>query len=626
MESWPNIRSLLIASLLLVVSLSWVFTLPMTAHYHDLVVERAYYADSSAQDDIHSIQSREFTPFSGPLFHGNDHRPLWVRLTLAPSTHPDWVVTYQPNYTHRIETWLPEASGQWRRVVTGSASAFNAQAVSALAPSVRVTPNPTVPITIYARVQTPTTPLFARVLTRDDSARFDSLMQFVAGAFIGIGLMLALLSFMVFTMTRDKLWLYDVAFNLTGLVLLTLQIGLASRLIWPNSSDLVNVLCLVANVGYLFVMSLLHRQIFHLFHLARWLYVFNTLTLLMFPVLIVMIFVGHGDLAMQINNTAIFVQSCWGLLIAVLARHPDRLMLTAFRISYIGLIIYFIWWSVGIVYQSQTGSLAALYPGFPASLFTMLMLLLMLLRNTQLKTQEAKRIAAEKRGSDMQLAFARQRHEETSNFLGMLLHEVKTPLSIIRMSVSNLKEDPNCQSPATLRRLRNAHASVDQVDDILQRTIDVDSFEHDGLVFEYKAVDLPAFVRGLCAVHAESARLQLSVPPSLTVSCDSHLLGLILRNLIDNALKYSPAHSMVSIALSETTKGWQLAVSNSVGAVGFPDATQLFTKFYRSPLAMRHSGMGLGLYWVRGMARRMGGDVVYARDQDQVVFTLCLPI
>lgn len=626
MESWSKFRSLLIAAVMLVVSLSWVFTLPMTAHYDDLVIERAYFSDPHAQEDIHSIQSRTFTPFTGPLFRGNDHRPLWIRLTLAPSARPDWVVTYQPNFIHRVETWLPESGGDWRLVIAGSASAFSEQAVSALAPSVRVMPNPNAPLMIYARVQTPTTPFFVRVITREDGANFDSLIQLVAGAFIGISLLLALLSFTIFTVTRDKLWLYDVAFNLMGLVLLTLQIGLASRLIWPNSSDLVNVLCLMANCGYLFIMSLLHRQIFHLFQLARWMYVLNTLTLLMFPALIAMIILGHGDVAMQINNTTIFVLSCWGLLIAVLARHPDRLMLTAFRISYIGLILYFIWWSIGVVYQSQTGSLAALYPGFPASLFTMLVLVLMLMRNTQLKMQEAKRLNIEKREFDMQLAFAKQRHEETSNFLGMLLHEVKTPLSIIRMSMNNLEEDPDCQSPTTQRRLQNVHASVDQVNDILQRTIDVDSYEHDGLLFEYAAVDLPSFLQDICAEHAQSARLQLTSPQSLTATSDSHLLGLMVRNLIDNAVKYALAESLIALELVQVAGQWRFSVTNSVGDIGFPDATQLFRKFYRSPLAMRHGGMGLGLYWVRGMAQRMGGNVIYARDQDRVVFTLCMPI
>mgnify|MGYP003488691202 FL=1 len=100
---------------------------------------------------------------------------------------------------------------------------------------------------------------------------------------------------------------------------------------------------------------------------------------------------------------------------------------------------------------------------------------------------------------------------------------------------------------------------------------------------------------------------------------------MMLRNLVDNAVKYAPEGSPILVQLNANAQGWQLSVRSRVGAVGFPDADQIFNKYYRSPLAMRRSGLGLGLYWVRGAARQLGGDATYARDQEWVVFTLWLP-
>lgn len=626
MSEWRKIRVMLLLGSLLVLALSWLFSLPMNARYPDLLLERAYYADPDRREDIQSVQTRDFTPFAGPLFRGNDARPLWLRLTLAPSARQDWVVMYQPNYIHQIETWLPQPDGQWRRVVTGSRHAFSQREIKTLVPAVAVQPSADHAITIYARVQTPTTPVFVRVMTRDDSALFDSLMHMVAGAFVGIGLLMALLSFMVYVNTRDKLWGLDAIFNLVGLAVLSLQLGLASRLFWPDSVDLVNQLSLIANSGYLFMTAVLHRALFGLFALPRWIYVPNSLALLLFPVQLWLIARGSGDLAMAVNNGMILLLSLWGVLIALRARHSDPLLLAGFRTAYLGLLAYSVWWALPIVMQVQTGNLSTLYPSLPVALFSMLLLLLILLRNTQLKARTARRLMLDKREAERRLQAEQLRHEETNSFLGMLLHEVKNPLSTIRMTVSNLENALADQGEAVQRRLRRVHESVDNIDEVLERGVEVDSLEQGALVLEPAMINVAALIADFQAGHAEADRLVSVLPAALVASVDSHLLGLMLRNLIDNAIKYSPEGSVIDIRLGSDARFWQLEVCNLVGVVGFPDADRVFAKYYRSPLAMRRSGMGLGLYWVRGVARRMGGDAHYAREQDKVVFRLCLPI
>ena len=101
----------------------------------------------------------------------------------------------------------------------------------------------------------------------------------------------------------------------------------------------------------------------------------------------------------------------------------------------------------------------------------------------------------------------------------------------------------------------------------------------------------------------------------------------MLMNLIDNAVKYSPENTDIPVILQQLDESsWQLCVRNLAGPVGFPDEAQVFAKYYRAELAISKSGMGLGLYWVRGVARRMGGDALYQRDQEWVVFKVCLPI
>jgi signal transduction histidine kinase len=598
----------------------------MKTRYTDLIAERAYYQDVYSEQTIQSIQQQTFTAYEGPLFAGNKSRPLWLKLTLAPaSSDIGWVLMLQPNFLHYAEVWWQDDQQQWRRGEMGSRLAYNEREVKALAPIAYLQPNSHARSTVYVRVQSPTTPVHAQVISHQNSMEFDALLSMVSGGFIGIGLVLSFFSALLYVNTRDGLWGFDALCNGAGVLVLSLQMGLASRLLFPNSENLVNEIMLYANVGYLFLVTILHRLVFGLFAIPRWAYWPNTLILLSFPVLCALIFIGMGDKAMALNNALIMVSSFWGVLVALKARHPDQFALWVFRTSYLGLVAYFVWWSIPMVFQQQTGNLMTLYPSLPASLFSMFLLMLILLRNTQMKAQETQRLALQKRDAERDLQESQRRHEETQGFLGMVLHEVKNPLSSIRMIVANLENTlPNADAQVS-QRLQRVHGLVDDIDDVLERGVEIDSLEQGALVAEKALVNVAAWVQEFAAEHAAVARLHITAPDALLAQVDTHLLSMMLRNLVDNAVKYAPEDSSILVQLSANAPGWKLSVRSMVGAVGFPDADQVFNKYYRSPLAMRRSGLGLGLYWVRGAARQLGGDATYTRDQEWVVFTLWLP-
>jgi len=628
MLAWRNSHGSLLLGVLMVLALTWLFSVPMKAHYTDLIVDRAYYKDSTAEHTIQSIQQQAFTPYEGPLFAGNHSRPLWLKLTLAPAPaerKQAWVLMFQPNFLHYAEVWWKGGNGQWQRAETGSRLAYNQRDIKALTPIVALEPSLQTRSTVYVRVQSPTTPLHVQVISQQNSMEFDALLSLVSGGFIGIGLALTIFSALLYVNTRDRLWGFDAICNVVGILVLSLQMGLASRLLFPDSENFVNTLLLYANVGYLFLATILHRLVFSLFALPRWIYAFNTTILFAFPLLVGLIFIGHGDSAMAINNFLITTSACWGVLIAIKARHPDRFALWVFRASYLGLVSYFVWWGIPMVFQQQTGNLATLYPSLPASLFSMFLLMLILWRNTQMKMEDAQRLALQKRDAERDLQESQRRHEETQGFLGMVLHEVKNPLSSIRMIVANLENTLPDADAQVSQRLQRVHGLVDDIDDVLERGVEIDSLEQGALVAEKALVNVTAWVQEFAAAHAAVARLHITAPDALLAQVDTHLLSMMLRNLVDNAVKYAPEGSPILVQLNANAQGWQLSVRSRVGAVGFPDADQIFNKYYRSPLAMRRSGLGLGLYWVRGAARQLGGDATYARDQEWVVFTLWLP-
>jgi signal transduction histidine kinase len=104
------------------------------------------------------------------------------------------------------------------------------------------------------------------------------------------------------------------------------------------------------------------------------------------------------------------------------------------------------------------------------------------------------------------------------------------------------------------------------------------------------------------------------------------LLEIVLRNLLDNALKYSPEGSVVTLALSDAGRGQvALAVGKEVGLAGKPDPEIVFSNFYRPGQATRWTGSGLGLYLVHGLVGNLGGKMIYHDLGARVGFQVSLP-
>ena len=110
---------------------------------------------------------------------------------------------------------------------------------------------------------------------------------------------------------------------------------------------------------------------------------------------------------------------------------------------------------------------------------------------------------------------------------------------------------------------------------------------------------------------------------------DLQLVSIIIANLLDNALKYSPESSEVEVHISpqsrERRSGVSLVVVNRIGPAGFPDADKVFEKYYRAKTAEGKSGSGLGLYLTAGIADLLGGSVSYRPADSRIEFELWLP-
>lgn len=215
--------------------------------------------------------------------------------------------------------------------------------------------------------------------------------------------------------------------------------------------------------------------------------------------------------------------------------------------------------------------------------------------------------------------------EQQRRFLAMLTHELKTPLSVIRMRLGSQQPSENMQKHALI--------AIADMDGIVERVAMASRIEDQSLQLQPQPCWLAAVLDDLLEKTSQAARVWLDMPADaelLQLYTDPLLLRTALANLLDNALKYGAPAAKVHITLASQTHGTQPGVhirfENPIGPLGAPDAAQVFVKYYRAPGAHQQTGSGLGLYIVQELVRRLGGYISYLPAPQTVCFALWLPL
>ena len=105
-----------------------------------------------------------------------------------------------------------------------------------------------------------------------------------------------------------------------------------------------------------------------------------------------------------------------------------------------------------------------------------------------------------------------------------------------------------------------------------------------------------------------------------------HLTNII-RNLLDNAIKYCDKTPAITISSSDTNKGITISVRDNGIGINPQQKKQVFDKFYRIPTGNVHNvkGFGLGLYYVKSLVLAHHGTVAVESDSNGSKFTIFLP-
>jgi signal transduction histidine kinase len=196
----------------------------------------------------------------------------------------------------------------------------------------------------------------------------------------------------------------------------------------------------------------------------------------------------------------------------------------------------------------------------------------------------------------------------------VIAHDLRNPLHVIRMQIAMLKAVDGGAARMPREALERIDMCVSSMTKMTDDLVDAARVDAKRLAMALRTSDLEQLVRCVVA-RVEPAlgehRVEVSVAPGVPpVAVDSFRFDQILTNLLDNAAKFSPADAPVRIELSREADGARLSVVDRGSGVPPEDLPHIFERFHQGRDARaRRTGLGLGLYIVKGLVEAHGGTI-----------------
>ncbi|BAT52861.1 two-component sensor histidine kinase [Nostoc sp. NIES-3756] len=221
--------------------------------------------------------------------------------------------------------------------------------------------------------------------------------------------------------------------------------------------------------------------------------------------------------------------------------------------------------------------------------------------------------------------------ELRASFLSMVCHQFRNPLNIVSFSNNLLKRYLDAQTEETVQPiLDQVQLSIEQLNQMLDDMLFFARTEAAKLKVEASQFELVEFCNDLVA------QMQMGNFPNLihfasqeyylTVWMDKNILNSILKNLLDNAVKYSPSGSMVELKLFRNNEKVVFQIKDSGIGISLLDQQRLFEPFYRGNNVDNIPGTGLGLSIVKTLVDLHSGQItVESKIGVGTKFTVMLP-
>jgi len=202
-------------------------------------------------------------------------------------------------------------------------------------------------------------------------------------------------------------------------------------------------------------------------------------------------------------------------------------------------------------------------------------------------------------------------------FVANVSHELRTPLSIIKGYVETLLDDPPPDAATAKQFLETVQRHARRLEALIADLLTISELESQQTRLQLAPVSLAKIAQAAVQELALRARekhttVAVEIPADLpAVTADAQRLHQVLVNLLDNAIKYTPAGSRVAVSAQTTGGAVEVCVADNGPGIAAEDLPRIFERFYRVDKARSRElgGTGLGLSIVKHIVQTHGGRV-----------------
>ena len=221
--------------------------------------------------------------------------------------------------------------------------------------------------------------------------------------------------------------------------------------------------------------------------------------------------------------------------------------------------------------------------------------------------------------------------QELQMLVSDVSHQVKTPISNLKMVTDTLLSKPVTEEEQRefLQGIRN---QTDKLEFLFQALVKTSRLETGAIRLEKKDAPLIDTLAMACSgiVYAAEKKdicVTVDCPEGLILSHDSKWTAEAVFNLLDNAVKYTPAGGAIRVSVEQWEMYLKLSVSDTGKGISESNQASIFRRFYREEEVHEQQGVGIGLYLTREIVTRQGGYIkVVSEPGKGSEFSIMLPV
>ncbi|WP_395689640.1 ATP-binding protein [Aestuariivirga sp.] len=628
----PDEKMTMKQAFVLVVLLLTLLIAPFVQAAEPLLISKAYWVDESGKATFQAAVDADFEPFEGSLSEGYKPFALWLKLRISGQESLEQLaIVVSPAFIRNIELYdpsgdtsdkplLPLLSGRDARITPVNHIGINNGFIVPSGKSHR---------DVFLRITTTTTLTVDVDVKSLDDADYESQVTAttlsVYSAFLLAFLLWALVNWAV---RRDLIYgLFSLRQFLSVCHLFVCFGPLRYFFSGLLSVSVIDHIYNVITLSLSCVAAVFNFKLVSEFGVPRWLQKIAWSTIVLSASSFLLLLAGMVQQALNLNSIFLIASLIASVMLAFSVNDADkkpygRLAINSLRFGFslMATVIVVPVLMYNKLLQFNTPFFHVLF--LHALISTIIFFAILSIRARQ-KDLLAQKLLVQFEIKEVELKKESERRAEKEKFLSMLTHELRNPLSVIRLMTNEGTSSGNAVQKAVL-----------EMTQIIERVEQSEKLEDESMQTLRTSVRLGTVLRDVAMEHSASSRLDIKAPIDIVVETDERLLRRIVGNLFDNAEKYSAEGSRIRVLLEGRSAGGvdgaQLSVLNEVGEAGTPDVEKLFTKYYRSKGAHRRPGSGLGLFLVASWARVLGGNVSYeqidgASSSSSVRFSVWLP-